>query len=120
MLSCSLYLYDTQFYRKPTYNLEDASRFMETLPAGSAVMGQEAPRLAMGTRFKTILAYDNWFNDKDPFKRFAPTHLLVFDKFNNAERDWIRRRFPQVVASLRLIRRFRVWDSTISLYQVPE
>jgi hypothetical protein len=120
MLGCSLYLYDTQFYRKPTYNLEDASRFMETLPAGSVVMGQEAPRLALGTRFKTILAYDNWFNYKDPFKRFAPTHLLILDKFHNAERDWIRRRFPQVVASLHLIRRFHVWDTTISLYRVPE
>jgi 4-amino-4-deoxy-L-arabinose transferase-like glycosyltransferase len=120
MLGCSLYLYDTQFYRKPTYNLEDASRFMETLPAGSVVMGQEAPRLALGTRFKTILAYDNWFNYKDPFKRFAPTHLLILDKFHNAERDWIRRRFPHVVASLQFIRRFRVWDTTISLYRVPE
>jgi 4-amino-4-deoxy-L-arabinose transferase-like glycosyltransferase len=120
MLGCSLYLYDTHFYRKPTYNLEEASRFMETLPAGSVIMGQEAPRLALGTRFKTIMAYDRWFNDRDTFKRFAPTHLLILDKFGNAERKWIWRRFPQSVASLRLIRRFRVWDSTISLYQVPE
>jgi len=120
MLGCSLYLYDTQFYRKPTYNLEDASRFMETLPAGSVVMGQEAPRLALGTRFKTILAYENWFNYKDPFKRFAPTHLIVLDKFNNTERNWIRRRFPDVSASLHFIRRFRVWDTTVSLYRVQQ
>lgn len=120
MLGCSLYLYDIQFYQKPTYNLEEASRFIETLPAGSVLMGQEAPRLALGTRFKTFLAYDNWFNYRDPFKRLAPTHLLILDKFDNSERDWIRRRFPQVVASLHLIRRFRVWDTTISLYRVPE
>jgi hypothetical protein len=120
MLGCSLYLYNTHFYRKPTYNLEDASRFMETLPAGSVVMGQEAPRLALGTRFKTILAYDKWFNDKDSFKRFAPTHLLFLDKFNNAERDWIRHRYPDVSASLRLIRRFNVWDTTVSLYRVQK
>jgi 4-amino-4-deoxy-L-arabinose transferase-like glycosyltransferase len=120
MLGSSLYLYNTHFYRKPTYNLEDASRFMETLPAGSVVMGQEAPRLALGTRFKTILAYDKWFNDKDSFKRFAPTHLLFLDKFNNAERDWIRHRYPDVSASLRLIRRFNVWDTTVSLYRVQK
>jgi 4-amino-4-deoxy-L-arabinose transferase-like glycosyltransferase len=120
MLGCSLFLYDTHFYRNPTYNLEEASRFMETLPAGSVLMGQEAPRLALGTRFKTILAYDNWFNYKDPFTRFAPTHLLILDRFHNAEKDWIRRRFPQVVASLHLVCRFRIWDTTISLYGVPE
>ena len=120
MLGCSLYLYDTQFYRKPTYHLEEASRFIETLPAGSVLMGQEAPRLALGTRFKTFLAYDNWFNYRDPFKRFAPTHLLILDKFGNAERDWIRRRFPHVMASLHLVRRFQVWDTTLSLYRVPE
>jgi len=120
MLGCSLYLYDTQFYRKPTYRLEEASRFMETLPAGSVLMGQEAPRLGLETRFKTFLAYNLWFNYKDTFRRFAPTHLLILDKFGNAERDWIRRIYPQVIASLRLVRRFRVWDSTVSLYQIPK
>jgi 4-amino-4-deoxy-L-arabinose transferase-like glycosyltransferase len=120
MLGSSLYLYDTHFYRKPSYNLEDASRFMETLPAGSVIMGQEAIRLAFGTRFKTILAYDKWFNDKDPFHRFAPTHLLFLDKFHNAERDWIRWRYPHIIASMHFIRRFNVWDTTVSLYRVQK
>ena len=93
---------------------------METLPAGSVLMGQEAPRLGLETRFKTFLAYNLWFNYKDTFRRFAPTHLLILDKFGNAERDWIRRIYPQVIASLRLVRRFRVWDSTVSLYQIPK
>ena len=120
MLGCSLFLYNSQFYRKPTYDLEAASRFMETLPAGSVVMGQEAPRLTLGTRFKAVLSYENWFNDQDPFTRYAPTHLLVLDRFGDAEMSWIRRKFPDVAASLELVRKFRIWDSTISLYRVPE
>lgn len=120
MLGCSLFLYDTHFYQKPTYHLEAASRFMETLPAGSVVMGQEAPRLILGTRFKAVLSYENWFNDRDPFTRYAPSHLLVLNRFGDAEMGWIRRKFPDVAASLELVRKFRVWDTTMSLYRVPE
>jgi hypothetical protein len=120
MLGCSLFLYDAYFYRKPTYHLEAASRFMETLPAGSVVMGQEAPRLTLGTRFKAVLSYENWFNDQDPFKRYAPNYLLVLDRFGDAEMGWIRRKFPDVAASLRFVRAFRIWDTTVSLYRVPE
>jgi len=119
MMSCSLFLYDTQFYRKPTYRLQAASYFMRTLPAGSVVMGQEAPRLTLGTRFQAILAYENWFNDRDPFTRYAPDYLLVLDRFGDAEMGWIRRKFPNIAASLRRVRAFRVWDTTISLYRVP-
>jgi len=119
-LGCSLFLYATQFYYKPTYRLEAASRFMETLPAGSVVMGQEASRLTLGTRFKTVLAYENWFNDRDPFTRYAPNYILVLDRFGDAEMGWIRRKFPDVATSLRLVRAFPIWDTTVSLYQVPE
>jgi len=120
MLGCSLFLYNSQFYRRPTYRLEAASRFMETLPAGSVVMGQEAPRLTLETRFKAILSYENWFNDSDPFTRYAPNYLLVLDRFGDAEMGWIRRKFPDVANSLKRVRAFRIWDTTVSLYRVPE
>jgi 4-amino-4-deoxy-L-arabinose transferase-like glycosyltransferase len=119
-LACSLFLYDNQFYRKPTYRLEAASLFMETLPAGSVVMGQEAPRLTLGTHFKTVLSYENWFNDRDPFTSYAPNYILVLDKFGGAEMGWIRRKFPDVAASLRFVRAFRIWDTSVSLYRVPK
>jgi 4-amino-4-deoxy-L-arabinose transferase-like glycosyltransferase len=119
-LGCSLFLYYSQFYRSPAYRLEAASRFMETLPAGSVVMGQEAPRLTLGTSFKAILAYENWFNDRDPFRRYAPNYILVLDRFGAAEMGWIRRNFPEVASSLRFVRAFRIWDTTVSLYRVPK
>jgi 4-amino-4-deoxy-L-arabinose transferase-like glycosyltransferase len=118
-LGCSLFLYYSQFYRKPTYRLEVASRFIETLPAGSIIMGQEAPRLTLGTSFKAILSYENWFNDRDPFTRYAPNYILVLDRFGDAEMGWIRRKFPDVATSLRRVRAFRIWDTTVSLYRVP-
>jgi 4-amino-4-deoxy-L-arabinose transferase-like glycosyltransferase len=120
MMGCSLFLYDTQFFRRPTYRLQAASSFMQTLPAGSVVMGQEAPRLTLGTRFHALLAYENWFNDRDPFTRYAPDYVLVLDRFGDAEMGWIRRRFPEVAASLRRVHVFRVWDTTLSLYRVPK
>ncbi|HEX7503247.1 MAG TPA: glycosyltransferase family 39 protein, partial [Acidobacteriota bacterium] len=120
MLGCSLYLYDTQFMRQPIYRLQAASSFMETLPAGSVIMGQEAPRLTLGTRFQAILAYENWFNDRDPFTRYAPDYILALDRFGDAEMGWIRRRFPEIAASLRRVHVFRVWDTTLSLYRVPK
>jgi len=120
MLSCSLFLYGTQFYKKPGYRLQAASHFMKSLPDGSVVMGQEAPRLTLGTRFQAILAYENWFNDQDPFTRYAPNYILVLDKFGGAEMGWIRRKFPDIAASLRRVRHFKVWDTTVSLYRVPE
>jgi hypothetical protein len=119
MLGGSLFLYSSQFYRRPSFRLEAASRFMETLPAGSIIMGQEAPRLTLSTRFRAILAYENWFNDRDPFTRYSPDYLLVLDRFGGAEMGWIRRRFPEIAASLKRVRSFRVWDSTVSLYRVP-
>jgi 4-amino-4-deoxy-L-arabinose transferase-like glycosyltransferase len=119
-LVASLFLYDRHFFRNPTYNLEAASRFVETLPPGSIVMGQEAPRLTLGTSFPSLLAYENWFNDRDPFTRYKPTHLLVLNRFGDAEIGWISRRFPEISGNLREIRRFRVWDTTMTLYRVPE
>jgi 4-amino-4-deoxy-L-arabinose transferase-like glycosyltransferase len=120
MLSGPIFLYVSQFYLAPSYDLEKASRFFKTLPQGSVVMGQEAPRLTLGTPFKAILAYENWFNDRDPFTRFKPTHLVVLDRFGGAEEGWIRKRFPATAARLELVRKFKVWDTTMTLYRVPE
>jgi len=119
-LSCSLFLYFSQFYQKPSYRLEAASRFMDNLPAGSVVMGQEAPRLTLGTRFKAVLAYENWFNDRDPFTRYAPNYVVVLDRFGAAELGWITRRFPDVAGRFRFVRTFPIWDTTMSLYRVSK
>ena len=120
ILGSSLFLYFRHFYQAPTYNLEAASRYLRMLPPGSVVMGQEAPRLTMETPFKALMAYENWFNDKDPFVRYRPTHLLVLNRFGEAELGWIKRRFPETARALREVRKFPVWDTTVTLYQVPE
>jgi Dolichyl-phosphate-mannose-protein mannosyltransferase len=120
MLAGPVFLYVRHFYLTPTYDLERASRFFDTLPPGSVVMGQEAPRLTLGTSLKALLAYENWFNDRDPFTRFKPTHLVVLDRFGGAEEGWIRRRFPETAARFELVRKFKVWDTTMTLYRVPE
>ncbi len=120
LLAGPVFLYARHFYLAPTYDLERASRFFDTLPPGSIVMGQEAPRLTLGTPFKALLAYENWFNDRDPFERFKPTHLVVLDRFGGAEEGWIRRRFPEKAALFELVRKFKVWDTTMTLYRVPE
>jgi 4-amino-4-deoxy-L-arabinose transferase-like glycosyltransferase len=118
MLGISLYLYAAHFLLRPSFRLEAASRYMENLPAGSVVLGQEAPRLTLGTRFQAVMAYENWFNDEDPFNRFDPDYVLALDRFRDAEMGWMRRRFPERTAALRLVRRFPVWDTTVSLYRV--
>ena len=120
MLAGPIFLYVRHFYLTPTYDLERASRFFETLPPGSIVMGQEAPRLTLGTPHRALLAYENWFNDRDPFTRFKPTHLVVLDRFGGAEEGWIRRRFPETAARFELVRKFKIWDTTMTLYRVPE
>lgn len=120
MLGCSLFLYQRHFYERPTYNLEAASRFMRTLPPGSLVMGQEAPRLTLETPFQALMAYENWFNDEETFARYKPTHLLVLNRFGGAELGWIRRKFPETVRSLVKVRDFPVWDTTVTLYRLPE
>jgi hypothetical protein len=119
-LGCSLFLYADQFYRRPGFRLQASSRYMETLPAGSVVMGQEAPRLTLGTDFHAVMAYENWFNDRDPFTRFAPDYVLVLDRFGDAEMGWMRRKFPEAVSRFRRLRRFPIWDTTISLYRVMD
>lgn len=120
MLGSSLFLYYGNFYKAPTYNLEAASRYLRTLPAGSVVMGQEAPRLTLETPLKALMAYENWFNDRDTFVRYNPTHLLVLNRFGGAELAWIKKRYPETVRGLREIHRFPVWDTTVTLYRVPE
>jgi Dolichyl-phosphate-mannose-protein mannosyltransferase len=120
MAGSSLFLFYRNFYQNPTYDLEKASRYLRTLPPDSVVMGQEAPRLTLETRFKALMAYENWFNDRDPFVRYRPTHLLVLNRFGDAELRWIRRRFPETAQGFREIRRFPVWDTTVTLYGVPQ
>ncbi len=114
----SLFVYYFQFYRQPTYQVESAARRLRLLPPGSVIMGNEAPRLALETQFRFFVSFPGWFNDKDPFTQYRPTHLLVLDKFWGGELAWIQRRFPDIAANLRLHRRFPVWDTTVSLYKV--
>ncbi|MDH7511366.1 MAG: glycosyltransferase family 39 protein [Clostridiales bacterium] len=114
----SLFVYYSQFYKKPSYQVESAARRLRLLPSGSVIMGNEAPRLALETDFRFFVAFPGWFNDKDPFNQYRPTHLLVLDKFWGGELVWIQKRFPEVAANLRLHRRFPVWDTTVSLYKV--
>jgi 4-amino-4-deoxy-L-arabinose transferase-like glycosyltransferase len=119
-LGSSLLLFYRNFYRNPTYDLETASRYLQTLPAGSVVMGQEAPRLTLETPFRALMAYENWFNDQDPFARYKPTHLLVLNRFGDAELRWIKRKYPVTASGLQEIRKFSVWDTTVTLFTVPE
>lgn len=118
ILLCALSLYHRHFFRYPTYHLEAAASFIKNLPPDSLVMGQEAPRLTLETGFKALMAYENWFNDRDPFRLHRPTHLLVLNKFNDAELGWIRRRFPEQAGNFVLQKKFPVWDTTLSLYRV--
>jgi len=120
MAGSSLFLYYQHFYKAPTYRLEAASRYLRTLPVNSVIIGQEAPRLALETRFKAFMAYENWFNDQDPFSCYRPTHLLVLDRFGGAELNWIRRKFPETARSLQELHKFPIWDTTVTLYIVPE
>ena len=120
MLGSSLFLFYRNFYKDPTYDLETASRYLQTLPQGSVVMGQEAPRLTLETPFKALMAYENWFNDQDPFVRYKPTHLLVLNRFGDTELRWIKRKFPETASGFREVRKFRVWDTTVTLFQVAE
>ena len=120
MLGSSLSLFYRNFYKNPTYDLETASRYLQTLPQGSVVMGQEAPRLTLETPFQALMAYENWFNDRDPFVRYKPTHLLVLNRFGDTELRWIKRKFPETASGFREVRKFRVWDTTVTLFQVAE
>ncbi len=119
MLATSGYLYIGHFYLAPSFDLEKASRALSTLPADSVIVGQEAPRLTLDTPFRALLAYENWFNDKDLFVRYRPTHLIVLNKFGDAELGWIRRRYPDIASRLEPLKDFRIWDTTMTLYRVP-
>jgi 4-amino-4-deoxy-L-arabinose transferase-like glycosyltransferase len=114
----SLLIYYAQFYRQPEYRLESIAARIRTLPPGSVLMGNEAPRLALETNFRFFVAFEGWFNDEDPFRLYRPTHLLVLDKFWGGEIVWIKRRFPEIADNLILYRRLPIWDTTISLYKV--
>jgi 4-amino-4-deoxy-L-arabinose transferase-like glycosyltransferase len=114
----SLTIYYSQFYQKPLYQLQSISNSLSQLPPGSVIMGNEAPRLALETGFRLFPAFEGWFNDRDPFHEQRPTHLLTLDKYWGGEIRWIKRRFPEITARLKLLRQFPLWDTTVSLYRV--
>ncbi|MEW5902396.1 MAG: glycosyltransferase family 39 protein, partial [Acidobacteriota bacterium] len=114
----SLTIYYRNFYKKPIYELERISSSLRQLPEGSVIMGNEAPRLALETPFRFFPAFKGWFNDEDPFRRQRPTHLLVLDKYWGGELVWIRHRFREIVSRLELIHKYKIWDSTVTLYKV--
>lgn len=113
-----LHAYYAHFYKHPTFQLQGMSRWLERLPPDSVLMGNEAPRLALETKFRFFVAFDGWFNDKDPFRIHRPTHLLVLNKFWGGELVWIKRRFPDIAANLKFIRNFPIWDTSVGLYKV--
>lgn len=114
----SLTIYYARFYQKPLYQLQAMSSSIRMLPPGSVIMGNEAPRLALETDFRLFPSFEGWFNDHDPFGEQRPTHLLTLDKYWGGEIRWIKRRFPDVVSRLKLLRQFPLWDTTVSLYKV--
>jgi 4-amino-4-deoxy-L-arabinose transferase-like glycosyltransferase len=114
----SLTIYYAQFYKKPVYQLQTISNSLRQLPPDSVLMGNEAPRLALETGFRLFPAFEGWFNDRDPFHEQRPTHLLTLDKYWGGEIRWIKRRFPEIAARLKLLRQFPLWDTTVSLYKV--
>jgi 4-amino-4-deoxy-L-arabinose transferase-like glycosyltransferase len=114
----SITVYYAQFYKKPAYQLESISNSIRHLPPDSVIMGNEAPRLALETKFRLFPAFPGWFNDRDPFREQRPTHLLTLDKYWGGEIKWIKRRFPDIAGQLKLLRRFPLWDTTVSLYKV--
>jgi len=118
LAASSFTVYYTQFYRRPVYQVQTAANSLRQLPPGSIIMGNEAPRLALETEFRLFPAFEGWFNDEDPFRKQRPTHLLTLDKYWGGELVWIRKLFPEIAANLRLIHRYPLWDTTISLYQV--
>lgn len=118
LILASFLTYYAHFYRQPVYRLESAARRMSSLPEGSVLMGNEAPRLGLETPFKFFPAFEGWFNDVNPFHIHHPTHLLVLDKFWGGEIVWIRRKFPEIAERMILHKRFPVWDTSISLYKV--
>ncbi len=118
LILSSLTVYYAQFYKKPAYQLQAISNSIRLLPPGSVIMGNEAPRLALETDFRLFPAFEGWFNDRDPFREQRPTHLLTLDKYWGGEIRWIKRRFPEVAARLKLLRQFPLWDTTVSLYKV--
>jgi 4-amino-4-deoxy-L-arabinose transferase-like glycosyltransferase len=114
----SLTVYYRNFYAKPVYQLETISSSLRQLPEGSVIMGNEAPRLALETRFRFFPAFQGWFNDEDPFRRLRPTHLLVLDKYWGGELVWIRHGFQEIASRLELIHKYPLWDSTVTLYKI--
>jgi 4-amino-4-deoxy-L-arabinose transferase-like glycosyltransferase len=114
----SLTIYVNHFYKKPLYQLQAISGSLRQLPPDSVIMGNEAPRLALETGFRVFPAFEGWFNDRDPFRELRPTHLLTLDKYWGGEIRWIRRRFPDIAARLKRVRKFTLWDTTVSLYRV--
>jgi 4-amino-4-deoxy-L-arabinose transferase-like glycosyltransferase len=114
----SLTIYYSQFYKKPVYQLQTISNSLRQLPPDSVIMGNEAPRLALETGLRLFPAFEGWFNDRDPFHEQRPSHLLTLDKYWGGEIRWIKRRFPEITARLKLLRQFPLWDTTVSLYRV--
>jgi len=117
IFSGEIFLYQ-KFILHPNYNLKRISNYVSTMKSDSFISGQCALRVCFDTKIKAIPAYKGWFNDKNLFKRFPITHLLVLKKFN--EISWIKKEYLNTIRKFKLKKRFPIWDTQLILFKLSK
>ena len=99
------------------YTLRESSQWLaQNLQAGSVLLGDVAPGLAMDTRFQTVNVMKGFANDARPVEEFGsgPAYVLTID--GAWKTPYWTERYPEIVDPARRIRRWRVMKWTIGLY----
>lgn len=113
LASATLY---TQHILHPAYRLERMSNYVKTLPPGTVLMGQNAVRLTFDSPHRGIQAAKTWWNDENPFQHNI-THVVTIPRWTY-ELSWIKKDYPNIFKTLKLLQEFPYWTKKIQIYRL--
>ncbi len=111
-----IYLLSWQFNK--TRTLRDCMDFINTLPAGSVIIGDWAPMLAFESDLKSIYSNPQDNRNVNNIDRLRPDYVVV--KSNKNEEEQYNRYSPGLIKAGNMIYQFKVQAFDIKIYRVDK
>ncbi len=104
---------------QPKTSIGDAAKDLrKTLPNDAVVTGQFAIQLTFDSRLRAVPVWAGYYNSESPFQRYGIDYLLLWDYNRKYEIRHFQEHYPAVMERAREIRRYRIKDSNVILYEL--
>jgi hypothetical protein len=107
-----------KYFIRPEYQVQKINQLLLKQYPGAVLGGSWAPVLSFETSLQSVPIMPGFVNDRDTFKKFPLTHLILEDR--DEELQFIRTSYPEVAARLKLLAEFKVGEYQLYLFQITK